>query len=169
LGLEKYISIGRIVRTGLELTNNVCQKARELSEKKTLQELYYLIEELNLECMIMAVKSILRTNETKGSSTDETEHEYVIIDEPIIDITSFLSKCPINNQEHTPKEIVLYYFYDSITKIDKILDIIKRKDTEYNKQFIKLWNADYTKEFKQLRRWILQLKERIQLYGVINK
>jgi hypothetical protein len=181
VGIEKYISVGQIIRTGLDITNNVYLKVKELSDKKTSIEIYTLIEELNLECMIMTVKSILHDNKTQdtktivdnkevfartGSSTSAID-EYVMIDEEI-DVTKLLSKYSEGNN-HSPKDVILCYFYESILKIDKILNNITKKDQIYHSQYLKLWNIDYTKEFKQLRIWSKQLKERIYLYGIINK
>jgi hypothetical protein len=164
LSIQHFVSVGQIVKTGLDITNTICTSINEINSihDNTIQK---LIDESNLECMIRTVESILRQkdrilmNEGKVLTTQFNDTEYILVP---TQHEFFELSCP--------EDIVMYYLYESTNKINTLLISIKKKQNDHKNTWFKFWYVlDLDSECNKLKSYIKQLKERITLYGVVKK
>ena len=154
ISLQQFVTVSQVVKIGLNLTSCICSSINDISHSSN-DVMFKVIDEEDLECKIRTVESILR-KKYNSKLNDDTEYVYV----------------PTQNdffESSTPEEVVLYYLYDSTTKINELLMSVKQKKQIYGKSWLKFWSViDFNKESEKLRKHIYLLEKRLGLYGSVK-
>jgi hypothetical protein len=187
--IEKCLNFGQLARIGLEVTSKLCSTISDINKKYlTNESITKIIKESDLECTIRVVESILLEKQQQNILNNDGE-EIMIIEQleqltigkddyVVIQDSESLSPpdkeiASKNNffKQLKPIEVILFYMYDSILKISALLNNVKKKYYKHNTQFFvfKYWyTIDFVSECNELKILILQLKERIKLYGIVK-
>lgn len=143
-----YSAISQIISTSM----TICKSWNKINNKECSK----WITELNVECLINVVESILHTNIDVKQKMNVDE-DYILVDS---------HKTVL--QKLQPKEVMLYYLFESIDKLNTLLIDIKKKEMAYQAQYIKLFRLDCTDEIIQMQSLVKQIHERLQLFNIVK-
>jgi hypothetical protein len=187
LNVDQCLNIGKIFRLSMDVSSLLNKNISAVTTTNNIQTISVIVEEYNIECMIKVVQSL--TNEISikfngsvidtnlnnsqlialdGSNGDNKMDEYILIPKQK-DILKTLQKSNDCNSDTPSEKVVLYYLYDSLIKINDLLDSVNRKNIKYKNSYVALSKPDYTNECAMLKMLAIQLKERLKLYKIVKK
>ena len=198
LSVENCLSLGHLVKLYIDVSSKLRQNISTVSSNKTNETINTIIEEYNLECMIWVTQSLTSefkniyakenmsetTTDMEKSNINLSEKKDLVITSNILssnrDLVPIKASCKDDSyviipdkqkfiKSLSPEHVVMYYLYDSMIKINDLLNDVNYKNKKYNSSYFALSKPDFKEECAKLKSWAVQLKERLLLYNIVKK